>query len=119
MLLLPYGSKVASRGFVQTLNTYLPGFLEINILQIIIVIAFVLGVSNSMVFVPANTLLQEKTSEHFRGKVYGFLNSFIGVLSLLPIIIVGGIADEFGVSSVITGIGLFLLLIGIGRIFVK
>jgi len=78
-------------------------------------LAFILGVANSLVFVPANTMLQEKTTEEFRGKVYGFLNAFIGVLSLLPVIIVGGLADLIGVGAVITGIGLFLLVVGILR----
>lgn len=119
MLLLPYGSKVASRDFVITLNQYLPGFLEIDILHIVIFVAFILGVSNSLVFVPANTILQEKTNEEFRGKVYGFLNAFVGVLSLLPVIIVGGLADIIGVGSVITGIGFFLLSLGILRVVFK
>lgn len=119
MLLLPYGSKVASRDFVITLNQYLPGFLEIDILHIVILVAFILGISNSLVFVPANTILQEKTNEEFRGKVYGFLNAFVGLLSLLPVIIVGGLADVIGVGSVITGIGFFLLSLGILRVIFK
>lgn len=119
MLFLPYGSKVASKGFVQTINLYLPRFLEIDILHIVIVLAFILGFANSLVFVPANTMLQEKTSEEFRGKVYGFLNAFIGALSLLPIIIVGGLADVIGVGAVITGIGVLLILLGILRFAIK
>lgn len=119
MLLLPYGSKVASRDFVITLNQYLPGFLEIDILHIVVFVAFMLGISNSLVFVPANTILQEKTNEEFRGKVYGFLNAFVGILSLLPVIIVGGLADIIGVGAVITGIGFFLLSLGILRIVFK
>lgn len=115
MLLLPYGSKMASKSFVQAINLYLPSFLEINILHFVIVLAFILGVSNSLVFVPANTMLQEKTTEEFRGKIYGFLNTFIGLLSLLPVIIVGSLADLIGVGTVITGIGVFLLFVGIIR----
>ncbi|MBU4017136.1 MFS transporter, partial [Patescibacteria group bacterium] len=117
MLLLPYGSRVASKGFVQIINLYLPKFLEIDILHIVVVLAFILGLSNSLVFVPANTVLQEKTTDEFRGKVYGFLNTFIGILSLLPIIIVGSLADVIGVGAVITGIGVFLLFVGVWRFF--
>lgn len=119
MLILPYGSKVASKGFVQVINLYLPSFLEINIFHIVVVLAFILGFSNALVFVPANTMLQEMITEEFRGKVYGFLNTFIGILSLLPIVIVGGLADLIGVGAVITGIGLFLLIVGILRIGFK
>lgn len=119
LMLLPFGSKVASRDFVQTLNTFLPSFLDITILQIMVVLAFILGVANSFVFVPANTILQEKTSPEMRGKIYGFLNTLTGCVSLLPIILVGGLSDLIGVSAVIVGIGISLLLIGILRLVVK
>lgn len=119
MLLLPYGSKVASRDFVQVLNTYLPHFLDINILHIMMVLAFVLGVANALVFVPANTILQEKSSEEIRGKLYGFLNTIVGVISLLPVIIVGGLSDLIGVGTVITWIGISIIAFGISRLYIK
>jgi hypothetical protein len=119
LLLLPYGSKVASHGFVQVINLYLPQYLTIDTIHIIVVLAFLLGFSNSFVFVPANTILQEKTSEAFAGKIYGFLNAFVGILSLLPIIIVGSLADLIGVSAVVTGIGVLVLFLGIFRLIVR
>jgi len=119
MMLLPYGSRVASRGFVHTLNVYLPHILKINILHIMVVLAFILGIANSFVFVPANTILQEKTTDEVRGKIYGFLNSVVGALSLLPIIIVGGLSDLIGVGAVITCIGISLLFVGVGWVFIN
>jgi len=119
MLCLPFGSKVASRDFVQTLNIYLPHIFDITILHIMAVIGFILGVANSLVFVPANTLIQEKTTDEFRGKIYGFLNAIIGAVALLPILIVGGLSDVIGVAWVIGGIGIGLLIYGFTRIFVK
>lgn len=109
MLLLPYGSKVASRDFVQFLNMFLPDITTVHVMALL---AFVLGLANALVFVPSNTILQEKTSEDFRGKIYGFLSTAIGILSLLPIIIVGGLSDLIGVGAVLVGIGIFLLLLG-------
>lgn len=109
VLLLPYGSKVESRGFVQTINSYLPHALNINILHIMVVLAFVMGIANSLIFVPSNTILQEETSEEFRGKVYGALNTMVGLFSLLPILMVGGLADLFGIKGVLTGIGIIIL----------
>lgn len=114
MLLLPYGSKVASRDFVQFLNTFLP---DITTLHVMALLAFVLGLANALVFVPSNTILQEKTSEDFRGKIYGFLSTAIGILSLLPIIIVGGLSDLIGVGAVLVGIGIFLLILGMFQAF--
>jgi MFS family permease len=119
LMLMPFGSRVTSRDFVQTLNTYLPSFLDITILQIMIILAFILGVANSFVFVPANTLLQEKTSPEFRGRIYGFLNTVAGGLALLPIILVGGLSDLIGVSAVLVGIGACLLVLAVTRSFIK
>ncbi len=119
MLLLPYGSKVASKEFVTDLNVYLPHIFDITILHIMAVIAFVLGFANSLVFVPANTIIQEKTTDAVRGKIYGFINSIVGILSLLPVILVGGLSDLIGVSYVIVGIGICLLLVGFSRFFIK
>lgn len=119
MLLLPYGSKVASRDFIHIINYYLPHIFDITILHIMSLLAFVLGVANSLVFVPANTIIQEKTTDEFRGKIYGLLNSIAGMCSLLPIIIVGGLSDLVGVANVVTGIGIIIILFGIIRIIKK
>lgn len=113
ILLLPYGGKFESKAIVQTINSYLPHTLEINILHIMVVLAFFMGIANSFVFVPSNTILQEETSEDVRGKVYGALNTMVGLFSLLPILIVGGLADLFGIKGVITGIGIVVILIGV------
>ena len=119
MLLLPFGSRVVSREITHDLNIYLPHAFQITIFHIMVVLAFLLGIANSLVFVPANTRLQEHTSEEIRGKIYGFLNTFIGTLSLIPIILVGGLADLIGVGAVITGIGVILILLGFVNIYIK
>ncbi len=119
MLLLPFGSKVASREIVHDINMFLPHALRIDTIHIMVFLAFLLGIANALVFVPSNTLIQEETTDEIRGKIYGFLNSTVGVLSLLPIIIVGGLSDMVGVSAVITGLGVVLLCIGAVRLIVK
>lgn len=116
MLLLPYGSKVASREIVHTINYYLPNFLDITILHIMVFLAFIMGIANSLVFVPSNTILQEETDDEFRGRVYGALSALVGALSLIPIIIVGELADAMGVGKVITGIGMLILIFGLVRV---
>ncbi|OGH19511.1 MAG: hypothetical protein A3D75_02415 [Candidatus Levybacteria bacterium RIFCSPHIGHO2_02_FULL_37_18] len=112
LFLLPFCSKAATKGLFQELNNILPAFLSINIFHIVILLAFLLGIANAFVFVPSNTILQEETSDEFRGKIYGFLNSLIGAVSLLPIIVVGGLADVFGVAKVLIGISISLVIIG-------
>ncbi|MEK7571313.1 MAG: MFS transporter [Patescibacteria group bacterium] len=116
LMLLPLGSEVASRTIIQTINNFLPAFLDINILRTVVVLIFLIGVGNALVFVPSNTIVQEQTSDASRGKIYGFLNTIVGVLSLLPVILVGGLSDLIGVGSVLVGIGLSLFLLAVYNI---
>ena len=118
MLCLPYGSQVASKDFIQVLNQSLPHLFKVTMLHIIVVLAFLLGIANALVFVPANTLIQEKTIDEVRGKIYGLLNAVVGIVSLVPIFIVGSLSDLIGVSWVIGIIGVGLLLFGIGRVII-
>ena len=118
IMLLPYGSKVESRAIVHLINSYLPHVLTINILHIMIFLAFVLGFAIAFVFIPANTTLQEETTDESRGKIYGFLNTFVGIMSIIPVVLVGGLADLFGVKFIITGIGIIVLAIAFIRTLV-
>jgi len=119
ILLMPFGGRIASREIIQTLNLYLPNLLHISISDLLILFAFLLGLANAFVFVPSNTILQETTSEELRGKIYGVLNSMVGIFSLVPLIIVGGLSDLVGVGKVIIGIGIGVLMIGLGRLLIK
>lgn len=118
ILLLPYGSKVESREFIQTINLYLPHYLTINVLHIMIFLAFILGFAMAFIFVPANTIIQEETTDELRGKVYGILNTFVGIMSLIPVILAGGLADIMGVKTVITILGMSVLAIAFVRTFI-
>jgi MFS family permease len=118
ILLLPYGSRVESRMLIHFINLYLPHFLQITMLHITVFLAFVLGFATSFVFVPSNAVLQEETSDEWRGKVYGVLGSLVGVMSIVPVVVVGGLADLVGVKSVITGTGIVVVIIALIRIFV-
>jgi MFS family permease len=116
--LMPFGSRVASRDFIHVLNFYLPHFLQVNILHIMVVLAFILGMSNALIFVPSNTLIQEQTSDEMRGKIYGALNSSASLLAILPVVLVGSLADVFGVGTVLIILGIIVSCLGVVRLFI-
>jgi MFS family permease len=64
------------------------------------VTAFVFGIAYSFITVPAMTLLQEELPEDIRGRVFGVLNSLVSIFSFLPLVIVGPIADVWGIAPV-------------------
>jgi MFS family permease len=103
LLLMPHAVKLSS-------------FIGLSPIHFVVAIAFLLGFANSFMFVPSNTLVQENTSDEFRGKIYGGLNSVASLISLIPVILVGSLADIFGVGSVLTVIGIMIALIGIFRL---
>lgn len=114
-ILFPYGSKLTSREFVQNLNLILPPVFEVNIIHIMVVLAFILGFSFAFVFIPSNTIIQEETTDEFRGKVYGALSTLGGAMSIVPVLAVGTLADTIGVAKVLTGIGVLVLIIAFAR----
>lgn len=115
--LMPLASRVVSYGFVQTLNIFLPKIININILHIIVLIAFILGFGISLVFIPSNSTLQLETGDEMRGRMYGLLSSLIGAVSFLPVILAGGLADLLGVGAVIAGVGILMVVMGISYLF--
>jgi len=112
---MPYASKVTSREIVQSLNTILPHILKITNLHLLVVLAAIMGFANSLIFVPSNTIVQEETSDEIRGKMYGALNTITALVSVLPIILVGSLADIFGVSGVLIALSIGVGIIGLLR----
>lgn len=116
LFLLPFGGEIVSRPLVSQFNTQLPPLLQFSKLHLLTILAFLSGLANAFMFVPANTLIQEETSDEIRGKIYGTLNSLISLLSLLPIVVAGSLADVFGVGRVLSSIGIAVGLIAIIRL---
>jgi MFS family permease len=77
---------------------------------------FLLGVSNSLLDVPANANLQNKAQGSMRGRVYGMLTAFVGGVGILPVIGGGLLADNVGVGKVIFGLGVGIVMYAIYRI---
>lgn len=69
----------------------------------VIVVALVLGAAYAFATVPSFTLLQEELADDMRGRVFGVLNTLVSVVSLMPLLFVGPIADRLGVGWVLAG----------------
>lgn len=78
-------------------------YAEIGI--IVAVLVFALGMLNAIISATAQTLLQEKSSDEVRGKIFGSLNMMINIASTVPIFVAGILADLLSVTEVITLIG--------------
>ena len=63
-------------------------------------IAFAFGIAYAFITIPAMTLIQEQLHDEIRGRIFGVLSVLISVFSFLPLVIVGPIADIWGVAPV-------------------
>jgi MFS family permease len=78
---------------------------------IVVVTAFVFGIAYAMITVPSMTLVQEELPDLIRGRVFGVLNVLVSVFSLAPLIVVGPIADIWGVAPVFIGSAVLVALV--------
>lgn len=108
-IMMPYVGSISGSSVVK----FIEGFAksDIGVIHVAIFLAFIAGLANAMVFIPANVIIQTHTHEEMRGRVYGFLNALTGAVSLLPVALVGGLADQFGVNHIILGVGLFMVIL--------
>ena len=73
--------------------------------------AFVFGVSYAFITVPSMTLLQEELRDDIRGRVFGLLNMLVSIFSLIPLVVVGPIADLWGVAPVFVGFAIIVAVV--------
>ncbi|HEV2010221.1 MAG TPA: hypothetical protein VGS17_04260, partial [Candidatus Limnocylindria bacterium] len=62
--------------------------------------SFVFGIAYAFITVPAMTMLQEELHDEIRGRIFGVLNMLVSVFSFAPLLLVGPVADAYGVAPV-------------------
>jgi DHA3 family macrolide efflux protein-like MFS transporter len=88
----------------------------VSLLSIVVFIAFLAGMAYAAIAIPAQTQLQEELPEDVRGRVFGVLNTLISLAALVPIVIVGPLADRFGVETIMVAAGVVTAAVGVGSI---
>jgi MFS family permease len=76
--------------------------------------AFVFGLSYAFITVPSMTRLQSDLHDEIRGRIFGVLNMLVSVFSFAPLLLVGPVADAYGVAPVFVGGALTCLLAWVG-----
>ncbi|HKG24677.1 MAG TPA: MFS transporter [Thermomicrobiales bacterium] len=79
-------------------------------------LAALLGVCNAFVLVPAQTLLQERSHEQIRARVYATFFTISNTVSFVPIFFAAAFADLFGVVQVLVAVS--LIVGGLGAVSV-
>ena len=85
--------------------------LPFELLSVIMVLAFFLGIAFALVNIPAQTTLQERCPSSFRGRIFAVQFTLSSAVSIIPLLFVGGIADMIGVNKTIAGVAVLILII--------
>ncbi|KKR73483.1 MAG: major facilitator superfamily [Candidatus Levybacteria bacterium GW2011_GWC2_40_7] len=106
-------------GAILLISPYASSYRGYNLLHIMAIMSFIMGIAFALIFIPSNTVLQEESTDEMRGKVYGFLNTLVGGVSIIPVLAVVSIADAFGVAKVLSVMGIIILVISQFRLSLK
>lgn len=113
-----FGIAGARVGRDYLLYNILDRFIDVDrlpvafeLLPVIMVLAFFLGIAFALVNIPAQTTLQERCPPSFRGRIFAVQFTLSSAVSIIPLLFVGGIADMIGVNKTIAGVAVLILLI--------
>jgi MFS family permease len=112
-----WGSRIQQKslpliGFIG-MSLVLAIFTFVNNLWLGLFCGGILGFGASLIAVPMQTLIQEKTPESMRGKVFGFQNNAVNIALSVPLVITGPLTDRFGLQPVLWGMSAIVTVAGI------
>jgi MFS family permease len=112
-----FGSRLQQKslpliGFIG-MGIVLAIFTFINNLLLGIFCAGLLGLGASLIGVPMQSLIQEKTPESMRGKVFGFQNNAVNIAVAIPLTIAAPLTERFGLQPVLWGMSIIVTIAGI------
>ncbi len=89
----------------------LPIWATIPKMPVIMALSVTLGAEISLVVIPAETLLQEKSPPELRGRVIAVYFLLANVVAIPIMLLVGTAADRLGIPQVILGVVFFLAIV--------
>ncbi len=87
---------------------------SIVVTQVVIgVVAFGLGLANSFITVPAQTVLQEHAPPAIRARVFSAFYTISNAILIVPLLLAGGLTDLIGVVQTIVLISVLVFLVAL------
>ncbi|MDJ0796248.1 MAG: MFS transporter [Calothrix sp. MO_167.B12] len=72
-----------------------------------------LGIGASFIYIPMQTLIQQRTPHSMHGKVFGFQNHAVNIALSAPLAIAGPLTDAFGLRPVLVSMSLIVAGVGV------
>lgn len=111
-------AAIVTTGVVLLIMGILPEILrrigDISaLLPVAVGLAVVFGCALAAILIPAFTVLQERTTEESRGRIFGGVFTVINAAVALPLLLAGVVSDLVGVDRAVAGLGVILLGIAV------
>jgi MFS family permease len=84
-----------------------------TLVGVIMTLALVVGVNYALINVPAQTIIQEKSPEDMRGRMFATQLAMANVISIMPLVFLGGLADFIGITTVVMLVAGFVFAVGL------
>jgi len=97
---------------IDHVHRFPPGPKNPGLIPPAMVIAVVIGLAMALSTIPAQTLVFERTSEEVRGRVLAMQQLIGGAIPIIPLLTFAPLADVFGTSTVMTALGILIVLVG-------
>jgi MFS family permease len=90
-----------------------PALGQVSVLVLpVMTLALVAGLGFVSIMVPAQTFLQERAPVELRGRVFAVQLMLSNFVSIVPLLLLGGLADVIGVDKTLMLIGLLIVVAG-------
>lgn len=103
-------SQIVLLGFAILGSMFL-AMAVVNNLLIALVIVFVLGIGNSLISAPLQTIIQECSPKNIHGRVFSVQNFVSSLAYTFPPVLAGWLADLLGYSQIFVLLGVSSLLL--------
>lgn len=84
--------------------------LTIALRVVVVILAFISGFADPFIIIPAQTALHEMTPDEERGRVFGALYTVINFLGVIPVLVIGALAEYISMNTVIMVLGGIILI---------
>jgi predicted MFS family arabinose efflux permease len=81
--------------------------------------AAILGACDASIIVPSQTILQERSHENIRARVYATFFTISNTVAFIPIFFAAAAADVFGVVQVLIVVAAVLFAVGVGNLILR
>lgn len=89
------------------------GDVTVTALWLIVIVSPLVGVGLAFVLIPAQTVIQEQSTDDVRGRVLTVQLTLANALSIPLLLFAGALADLFGISQIVIALGAILFFLAV------